>query len=628
MFKALDKLNAWQKTFTAMSYDFIIALLAFHLSFALRLGELFPQITQSTQYLNLLILVGLAQSATFYVNGLYRGLWRYSSTPDLIRVIRASFLAVVISFFVAFIYMRLDGIPRSLFIIDWMLLVIGLGGGRFVYRMFRDHYQYTRNINDESRVLIVGAGAGGERLLREIKRDDSLKLNVVGFVDDSPGLLNRSLHNVSVLGTTHDLPTLIKRHKVQKVFIAIPSARSEDVRRIYGAIKNLDVEIKILPRMSEIFEGRIEFSNLEQIKIEDLLGREEVQIDTKSLGQMLHGKKVLVTGAGGSIGSELCNQLASFGPSSLIALDISELNIYQLERKIRQKHPTLNLKIIVADVRDPESMEEIFERERPQVVLHAAAYKHVPLMEFNPYQAIKTNVWGTTVIARCAQQFEAERFVLVSTDKAVNPTNIMGATKRVAEMVVENLNKNSTSTTKLIAVRFGNVLGSSGSVIPLFREQIKAGGPITVTHKEITRYFMSIPEASKLVLQAGAIGSGGELFVLDMGNPVKILDMAREMIALAGLYEGVDIEIEVTGLRPGEKLYEEPLMDIECAISTPHPKVKVCQARSVDEDFYRKCEALLNLGARSSRDEFVLALRGIVPEYVSDKDKVPADLSG
>lgn len=625
MFKSIDKLSKWQKTIAAMGYDFLIALMAFHLSLALRLGKLFPDLTLSSQFLGLLLLVGFTQSATFYANGLYRGLWRYSSTPDLIRVIRASFLAVIISFFVAFIYMRLEAIPRSVFIINWTLLVIGLGGGRLLYRIFRDHYQYARNINGESRVLIVGAGAGGERLLREIKRDDSLHLNVIGFVDDSPSVQDRSLHNVPVLGTTADLPTLIKRHKVKNVFIAIPSAKSGDVRRIYEPIKKLDVEIKILPRMSEIFQGRIEFSNLEEIKIEDLLGREEIKIDLDSLGKMLRGKKVLVTGAGGSIGSELCNQLASFAPSCLVALDISELNVYQLERKIRQKHPALNLKILVADVRDPENMEEVFERERPEVVLHAAAYKHVPLMEFNPYQAIKTNVWGTTVIARCAQKFEAERFVLVSTDKAVNPTNIMGATKRVAEMVVENLNKNSTSTTKLIAVRFGNVLGSSGSVIPLFREQIKAGGPITVTHKEITRYFMSIPEASKLVLQAGAIGSGGELFVLDMGGPVKIMDMAREMISLAGLHEGVDIEIEVTGLRPGEKLYEEPLMDIESAISTPHPKVKVCQARSVDEDFYRKCEALLNLSARSSRDEFVLALRGIVPEYVADR--VPADLS-
>lgn len=621
-----DRLKSWQKTTLAIVFDFTITIVAFYLSFVLRLGEFFPELIRHAHFIWLVLLMGLSQTATFYLNGLYKGLWRYSSTPDLLRVIRASVYAIIVSFIVGFIFIRLEGIPRSLFFINWLLLVMGVGGGRLFYRVFRDRAHqdlYLKPGEERSRVFIVGAGDGGDRLFREIKRDDSLQVNIVGFIDDAQGLQNRSLHNTPVLGTTENLVDLIEQYQVHKVFIAIPSATSKQIRRIYEKIKDLpSLEIKILPKMSDILQGKIEFTKLEEIKIEDLLGREEVELDLDPIKEMLQGKRVLVTGAGGSIGSELCEQLAHFQPSRLIALDISEFNIYQLDQKLKERHENLNFYACIGDVREPSTIDFLFEKERPQVILHAAAYKHVPLMEFNPFECVRTNVFGTKVVCEASIKFQAERLILISTDKAVNPTNVMGATKRVAEMVVENLNKRDIQT-KLIAVRFGNVLGSSGSVIPLFRRQIKSGGPITVTHEEITRYFMSIPEASKLVLQASAIGLGGELFVLDMGEPVKIMQMAKEMISLAGLHEGVDIDIIVTGLRPGEKLYEEPLMDLESSLSTPHPKVKICKAREVSSSFQQHLEALVGLHHHSSREVFVKSLREVVPEYKPFKNKDP-----
>jgi FlaA1/EpsC-like NDP-sugar epimerase len=617
MFERIDQFKPWQKIFTALIHDFFVAILAFYLSLVLRFGDWFPAPVTDSSFTLLLIAVALTQTFVFYMNDLYKGLWRYSSISDLLRILKASTLAVPAALLVTFILTRLEGIPRGIVFIDWLLLVVGLGGGRLVYRMMRDHLRYGHsNGKKHSRVLIIGAGAGGERLLREIFRDDGLKLNVCGFVDDKQGLQKRSIHNVMVLGPISSLPTIIPEKKIKQIFIAIPTATSDEVRRIYELVKPFDIEIKLLPRMSEVFQGKIDFSKLQDIKIEDLLGREEVQLDIATIRSMLTGKKVFVTGAGGSIGSELCRQLAKFAPEKLIALDSSEYNSYALDYELKQNFSELNYEVIVGDVRDQQFINTLFERERPQVILHAAAYKHVPLMEFNPFQAIQTNIRGTKVVSGAAIKYQAEKFVLISTDKAVNPTNIMGATKRVAEILIEH-NNNKSEDTKLFSVRFGNVLGSSGSVIPLFRKQIENGGPITVTHPEITRYFMSIQEASKLVLQAGAIGGGGELFVLDMGKPLRIYDLAEEMITLAGFEKNVDIDIEITGLRPGEKLYEEPLMDLEKVLATPHRKVKVCQARPPLENFYPELEALIEKPSQTSREEYIRYLNALVPEYNS-----------
>ena len=615
MINKLSDFKPWQKTATAIIHDTLIAIFALYAAIAVRFGQLNPKILNLPDLPKNFIFAIIIQVITFYLFGLYQGIWRYSSTSDLIRVIKASTIAVLASFVALFLTTRLDAIPRALVFINWAFLVLGLGGGRFVYRILRDHYVY-RPLMSKGRknILIVGAGSGGEQLFREIRKNAGLGLFVTGFVDDSPSLKSKYLHGVPVLGSTSDLPELIKQTKIQSVFIAIPSAKGEEVRRIYDLISPTGVEVKILPKMSEIFNKEISLANLQNIKIEDLLGREEVNIDLALLKDMLQHKRVLVTGAGGSIGAELCHQLAKFDLSCLVALDVSEFNSYTVDQELRSKFPALNLKTIVGDVRDQSSMQALFESERPEVVLHAAAYKHVPMMEFNPFECIRTNVYGTQVTAELAARFQVERFVLISTDKAVNPTNVMGCSKRLTEILLQNL-QTKTVKTKFVTVRFGNVLGSSGSVIPHFRKQIEEGGPLTVTHPEITRYFMSIPEATKLVLQAGAMGLGGELFVLDMGQPVKILDLAHEMIRLAGLRVDIDIPVKISGLRPGEKLFEEPLANVESCLSTPHSKVKICKARGVPENFTHELSKLLQLNHQNSREDYIALMKSLVEEY-------------
>lgn len=623
MLKTLSELKSWQKNSIVILHDMLIIIAAFYAAVASRHGSLIPEIIFRQLKPGTVVVLLITQFLVLYFSGLYRSVWRYSSIADLVRVIKASSLAVVVSFIAVFLFTRLDQIPRSLFLINWTYLILGLGGGRLMYRIYRER---ALSIDGKKRILIVGAGAGGEQLFREIRKNPKLGLFVEGFVDDSPYLRKKYLHGRPVLGTTECIPKVLREKGIKHVFIAIPSADGSTIRRIYDLIKPTNAEIKVLPQLSRMLYEKISLQSLESIKIEDLLGREEVQLDLKLLEKMLTNKRVLITGAGGSIGTGLCEQLAKFKPEKLIALDLSEFNTYTIEQGLTQKHPELNLLALVGDVRDQASMEALFEQERPEVVLHAAAYKHVPIMEFNPYECVRTNVLGTKIIAELSAKHKVDRFVLISTDKAVNPTNVMGCTKRIAEMVVQDVQA-QTQHTKLMTVRFGNVLGSSGSVIPLFRKQIEQGGPLTVTHPEITRYFMSIPEATKLVLQAGAMGAGGELFVLDMGEPVRILDLAREMIQLAGLHEGVDIKIKISGLRPGEKLFEEPLMSQESSLETNHPKVKVCSARHIAQNFSSSLEELLKLSSHQMRDEFVLRMKSLVAEYCPHKYSLEHELS-
>lgn len=617
MFNKLGDLKSWQKTIIVCMYDAGVILLAFFFALISRYGKLQPEIIDKPNFLYLLLIMLFSQLGIFYFMGLYKGIWRYSSTTDLIRVIKAATLAVLCSFMTNFLYSRLELIPRSLFFIQWAYLILGLGGGRLVYRILRD-FQLYNNLDPEGRkrIIIVGAGAGGEHLCREIKKNNSLGLFIAGFVDDSRAIKNKILHGIPVLGNTENLPNLVKSKNIQAVYIAIPSASSAEIRRIYELLKPLDIEIKTLPPMGSMLKNKSPINSLQTIRIEDLLGREEVNINMDLLKEMIKGKKVLITGAGGSIGSELCKQIALFKPSRLTAVDLSEFNVYSLDSALSNNFPDLNFRALVGDVRDLECMDNLFQKEKPDLVLHAAAYKHVPIMEFNPFESVRTNVLGTKIISELTLKYNVERFVLISTDKAVNPTNIMGCSKRIAEMIIQNLQK-KTSSTKLMTVRFGNVLGSSGSVIPLFRKQIENGGPLTVTDPEITRYFMSIPEATKLVLQAGAMGSGGELFVLDMGSPVKIIDLAKEMIGLAGLHEGIDIEIKVTGLRPGEKLYEEPLSNSESSLPTTHKKVKINKARGINHNFEELLNNLISLKANQERELFIHIMKDLVPEYTA-----------
>lgn len=615
MLNKIQKLGHIQKLMIAILHDAIMSILALVTSIALRFDGFNIEPEIKPFLFKFIILTPFIQVPLFYLMGVYKGVWRYSSTPDLIKVIKSSIIATGALYLSFYLLFRLDFIPRSLPILQGLLLISLMGGGRLLYRIFRDSREYGAYVTKgRDKLLIIGAGNGGERLFREIRKDPSLNLHVIGFIDDSPVFRNRTIHGVPVMGTSKDLSRVIHETHVQKVYIAIPSADSKTIRSLYEQLKPFNLEIKVLPSMSKMLERDFKIQNLERIKIEDLLGREEVSIDPDTMTHMLEDQKVLVTGAGGSIGSELCNQLAYFNPSHLIALDISEYNCYELDKNLRSRFPNLKITTLVGDVRDFDSINSLIAKECPNVVFHAAAYKHVPLMEFNPFESCRTNIVGTENVAKSCIQNHVERFVLVSTDKAVNPTNIMGTSKRIAELVIQNL-KSGSHNTKLMTVRFGNVLGSSGSVIPLFREQIKKGGPITVTHPEITRYFMSIPEASKLVIQAGAMGQGGEVFVLDMGSPVKILDLAKEMISLAGLQEDIDIKIKVTGLRPGEKLYEEPLMEQESLLGTTHPKVLVSKARPVPIEFGIMLEHLKALDHQSDRNEYIKALNKMVPEY-------------
>lgn len=433
------------------------------------------------------------------------------------------------------------------------------------------------------RAMIVGAGDAGTTLIREIQNTDKIDYYPVCMVDDDQAKVGKSISGVKVVGSTQDIKKFAEKYRIEEILIAIPSAPKVQIKRIFDICKTTDCKVKILPGIYQIVNGEANVSSLRPVQITDLLGREQIKVNIDEIIGYIEGQTVLVTGGGGSIGSELCRQIASHNPKQLIILDIYENNAYDIEQELKRKYPELNLLALIASLRDKGKMIDVFEKYRPDIVFNAAAHKHVPLMETSPNEAIKNNVFGTLNVARCADKYGVKTFVQISTDKAVNPTNIMGATKRICEMIIQTIGKHSK--TKFVAVRFGNVLGSNGSVIPLFERQIAEGGPVTVTHKDIIRYFMTIPEAVSLVLQAGAYAKGGQIFVLDMGEPVKIYDLAYNLIKLKGLEPNVDIEIKCTGLRPGEKLYEERLMDEEGMQTTPNGLINIANPIDIDEDF-------------------------------------------
>lgn len=544
--------------------------------------------------------------------GLYRGIWMFASLPDLKRVLRAvAFSTVALLAFFAFYRQGQQVVPRSLLVLYPMLLLLYMGGGRAAYRMWKEHRLYGGLIAQGKPVVIVGAGRGGAMLVRELER--SADWRVVGLVDDDRSKWGRELSGNPILGGIEDLPEVLALEKASHVILAMPSAAAEACRRATDLAVEAGAHVFTVPGLEDVMAGRVAISSIRPVEIEDLLGREPVWIDTPHVAAMVAGKAILVTGAGGSIGSELCRQLARFAPARLVLFEQSEFALYTLEQWFSVHMPNVALVSLAGDVKDAARLNEVFVEHRPQVVFHAAAYKHVPLMEVgNAWQAVRNNVLGTLRVAECAVRCGAERFVLISTDKAVNPTNVMGATKRLAEMVCEALHRQG-GVTQFEMVRFGNVLGSTGSVIPKFQEQIARGGPVTVTHPEITRYFMSIPEAAQLVLQAAAMGQGGEIFVLDMGAPVRIVDLARKMIHLCGYADG-EIRIEFTGLRPGEKLFEELLADAEQTRQTPHPKLRIARAREVDEDFLQKLSPWLAEPCQSDI-KVRAALTAWVPEY-------------
>ncbi len=558
-----------------------------------------------------LIFVFVVQVAAFHYFGLYRGVWRFASISDLMRITKAVLVGMAFSILVIFLAMRMEGIPRSVFPLYGLLLTVFLGGSRLFVRSIQNS---GSNLENEKRVLIVGAGHAGEMLVRDLLRVHEEKFKPVGFVDDSLKKKGSEIHGLRVLGACNEIIGITKQLRVDLIVLAIPSANSSERRRLVGLCEKTGIPFRTLPPLTSLMSGKITINQLREVSIKDLLGREQISLDWKLISTGIKGKKILVTGGGGSIGSELCRQIAQLNPESIVIADQSEFNLYSIEKELMERFPSVSFEWHMKDISDAHAVNQIFYYAKPDIVFHAAAYKHVPIIEGQLREGIHNNVIGTRLCAAAADQYSCESFVLISTDKAVNPANIMGATKRSAEIYCQNLNQ--YSTTHYITVRFGNVLDSAGSVVPLFREQIKAGGPVTVTHPEINRYFMTIPEACQLILQAGTMGEGGEIYVLDMGEPVKISYLAEQMIRLSGNVPGEDVDIVYTGLRPGEKLFEELFHEREQLVQTDHPKIFLAKHRV--EDWQTLNTTLDQMEAACQRydeSELTMLLNKMVPEW-------------
>ena len=544
---------------------------------------------------------------------LYTSLWRFASLEELKNAI----IAIGLSSLLQYLGMQILDlpVPRSYIFIYVMLLSVCIIVPRFSYRFLRIAYRNHEVIWKTKPVvtMVVGAGAAGYMLVREMKNSKHLNRKIPCIIDDDPQKVGTYLQGIPIVGKKEDIPEMAKKYSIEEIIIAIPTLKDQDQKELLEICQKTACKIKILPGIYQMVNQEVDVSMLRDVSIEDLLGREPVELYMEKIGSYLKGKIILVTGGGGSIGSEICRQVALHGPKLLIILDIYENNVYDIQLELKKKHPDLNLVVLIASVRDKHRMDDIFETYHPDIVYHAAAHKHVPLMEDSPDEAIKNNVKGTYNVASAANKYHVQKMVLISTDKAVRPTNVMGASKRICEMVMEVFSE--ISSTEYTAVRFGNVLGSNGSVIPIFRQQIKAGGPVTVTHPDIIRYFMTIPEAVNLVLQCSAYANGGEIFILDMGEPVKIVDLAKKMIRLSGHVPGEDIKIEFTGLRPGEKLYEELLIDEKNLIETDNERIFVAQMGRLDvEATSRKIADLIRHAYDESKD-IRAEIRELVPEY-------------
>lgn len=592
-------------------HDLVWVVLALVLAYWVRFNlETIPSVYYHSLR-SLLIIALPVQGGIFWFFRLYRGLWRFASVPDLIKMLKAIGLGTLVITVVCALNTRFQGVPRSVFFLYPLLLTGGMSFSRILYRWIKNYNLPLLAINGK-RTLIVGAGSAGELLVRDLLQRQEYQ--PVAFVDDDPAKINRDIHGVRVLGTTKELQCLVDTLEIDLVLIAVPSAENTIVRYLVDCCRDINVPCQTLPSAYEITDQCVDASTLRAVTVEDLLGRVPVKLDLPAISNFLHDKTVLISGGGGSIGSELCRQVASQQPKRLIIFDNGEFNLYSIDHELRERFPELQLESVLGDVKDVARINYAFSSFSPEIVFHAAAYKHVPMVESNPAEGVTNNIIGTTNIADAADRFGSEQFVMISTDKAVNPANIMGTTKRVAEIYCQNLD--NCSSTKFITTRFGNVLGSAGSVVPLFQKQIENGGPVTVTHKKITRYFMTIPESVSLILQAGSMGQGGEIFVLDMGEPVLIRHLAEQMIRLSGLVPDKDIDIVYTGLRPGEKLYEEILHESEGLLSTEHPKLLLARSRQVGWKWMNDQLERLSAAAKARDvDTLYVCLQEIVPEF-------------
>ena len=587
----------------------VASILALLLRFDLQIDKIDEQyLNNMWSYLPFNILVTILTFAMFH---LYQSVWRFAGIVELQSVVVASLISggvQIVAFWVAG-----TSYPRSCYLGYIMFLMALTVVTRFSYRFIR-RVKRKRSTKDGVNVMIIGAGQAGSMLIREMMNSKYLNKSVKCIIDDSVDKQGMFIDGIRVVGTRYDIKEMVEKYSIEEIDIALPSVSKKVIKELLDICKETSCEIKILPGLYQFVNGDVSVSNLRKVEVEDLLGRDPIAVDIESIMGYVTDKVVMVTGGGGSIGSELCRQIASHHPRQLIIVDIYENNAYEIQQELIRKYPDLNLLVLIASVRNTKRINRIFETYRPDIVYHAAAHKHVPLMETSPNEAVKNNVFGTLKTVQAADKYGVKRFVLISTDKAVNPTNIMGATKRMCEMIVQTYNKRSE--TEFVAVRFGNVLGSNGSVIPLFKKQIEEGGPVTVTHPDIIRYFMTIPEAVSLVLQAGAYAKGGEIFVLDMGEPVKILDLATNLIRLSGYVPGEDIEIKFTGLRPGEKLYEELLMKEEGMQDTENKLIHIGKPIELDEEKFLNQLSELYLEVLKEPADIRPLIQEIVPTYV------------
>jgi FlaA1/EpsC-like NDP-sugar epimerase len=629
-FSLRDKKSFFNRNFfIVLAIDLFLLTLSWFAAYWVRFDLDIPEkfVDEMLAILPVAILIKLL---CLYFFDVYRGMWRFTGVSDLFSIIKAASLSTLLIIVWALLIYRYKNVPRSVAFIDWCFNILLISGVRLGIRLFFQKYVPTNPILSLSpvsgssslitrrpkKLLILGAGSCGEKILREIHDNPQLNFDVVGFLDDAPGKIGKKIHGVTVRGITADLGFIVEKTGAEELLIAIPSASSVEMRRIVSLCKQCGLRFKTVPGYGELIGGRVSLKAVREVAYRDLIGRETVKLDEALIASYLRGREVLVTGAGGSIGSELCRQICRFEPKTIILFERAESPLYEIDLELRKSCGGISIIPVLGDIRDKNHLRKVFDTLKPRAVFHAAAYKHVPMMETQPWKALENNIMGTLNLVDVADEFGTDRFVLVSTDKAVRSANVMGASKRVAEMIALNRNGCNTSRSKFMAVRFGNVVGSVGSVVPLFKKQVEEGGPVTVTHPDVTRYFMTIREAAQLILQTGAMGQGGEIFILDMGTPVKIVDMARDLIRLSGFEPDVDIDIEFIGLRPGEKLYEELITADENAQPTAHPKILILKGSTCDLDLLN--EKIHELGSLiHSQDSVKIRskLMEIVPDY-------------
>ncbi len=610
-----------KRTLFLMLIDAMLINLAAFVSFYLRfevIGGI--SINYYRIYYHTAIAATVLYIAVFYLFGLYNRLWQYASTGELLSIVYAVTVgtggtaAVVYFYGVAQAATYPFRMPHTAAILLWLAMVFLIGGSRFIWRILQENTYDRHTPGSQKQVLIIGAGDAGVLAVRELKNRNYRDGRPMGFIDDDRSKIKLKILGIPVLGSRKDISRVIKGHNIDEVIIAMPSASGEAVREIVEICEKCGIDLKIMPGVYDIISGDINVNPIRQIQVEDLLGRDPVCVDLEEVAGYVAGETVFITGAGGSIGSEICRQIARFNPGKLVLIGHGENSIFDIEQELRSEHPGIDYITEILDIKDRQKVDLIFARYKPGVVFHAAAHKHVPLMERNPEEALKNNVVGSQNLAEAADKTNVKIFVSISTDKAVNPTSVMGATKRTVEMLIQSLDRRSQ--TKFVAVRFGNVLGSSGSVIPTFKRQIAKGGPVTVTHPDMVRYFMTIPEAAQLVIQAGSMAKGGEIFILDMGKPVKIVDLAKDLIRLSGLEPEVDIKIEFTGIRPGEKLFEELLTAEEGITSTKHSRIFVAKPNVIDVKLLEELTHIVReRGSYLTRDEVIELLQTVIPTF-------------